>query len=203
MEIQMSPSENEIMRVIWQSDGKITVAPLLDKLSVVGKQWKSNTVVTFLSRLVNKGLLCIEKNGRNNTYIAVLSEAEFKKQQTKALLNEAYGGNVEEFVASLLEHNNLPLRDIDMSSVVAGKKIVQQILNDESRKKERVTYDDIGKELRTELASRKASINTKRKNIIQLEWEIKEDEQRVNELNTLLNKLNTIDEIEKSGGILI
>jgi len=196
MEMQLSPSESEIMRVIWQSGGRMTVAPLLDELNGMGKQWKSNTVVTFLSRLIEKGLLAIEKKGRNNIYIALLSEAEYRKHQTRTFLKDVYGDNAKEFITALFEQEHLTLQDIDISKVMAGKSFAQQYLNNERKENIHITTEDIERELRTEIASRKASINKKRKTIIQLELEIKGDERRMNELNALLDRL-TIDETTK------
>jgi len=199
MELQISTSESDIMRVIWQSGGKATVAPLMDELNIIGKQWKSNTVVTFLSRLVDKGLLTVEKNGRNNVYIAVMSETEFRKNQTRAFFKDVYGGNAKEFVASLIEQDHLTLQDLDISEVMVGEAFVRQYLGNERTDNTSISTEDIAKVLRTEIASRKASINTKRKSIIQLEWEIKEDEQRMKDLNALLGRL-TNNKVEKSSG---
>jgi len=190
---QLSPSENEIMRVIWQSGGKTSVAPLLDALDSMGKKWKSNTVVTFLSRLVEKGLLTIEKNGRNNIYIAAFTEAELRKLQTKSFFEEIYGGNVEGFIASLFEQNNLLLMDVEKSKIRVGKLFSNQFLNDENKKNACTTADVIKKALRKEITYRKASINTKRKTIIQFEREIKDEERRMNELSELIDKLRIID----------
>jgi len=193
MQLQISPSESEIMRVIWQSDGEITVAPLLNELSNVGKQWKSNTVVTFLSRLVEKGLLTVEKKGRNNIYTAVMNEEEFRNHQLESFIKEEYLGNAKEFIKTFLEQSNLSLQDIDKSTLKKGEQYVQQLLSDRSKKDTNTNADEIINELKTEIASRKASINTKRKTIIQLEWEINYEERRINELNTLINKQKNID----------
>ena len=203
MDIQISPSENEIMRVIWKLDGKITVAPLMDELIALGKQWKSNTVVTFLSRLVEKGLLTVEKNGRNNTYTAVLSETEFKKQQMGVFVKEAYDGNVGEFIAQLLEQWNPLVKDIKPSDITPGKAFVQRLLSNEREKKANLNTDEIVKELGLEIASRKTSINLKRVIIVQLESEIEGDKERMKALNVLLERLNTVNENQNlSGGAL-
>ena len=117
MELQISRSESEIMSIIWQSGGKITVGPLLEKLAVIGRSWKSNTVVTFLARLAEKGLLTVEKSGRFNTYIAVFTEADFRERQTRSFLEKMYDGNAKELVASLLRQECLSPADIEELTV--------------------------------------------------------------------------------------
>ena len=70
---------------------------------------------------------------------------------------------------------------------------MQQHLNAESKINESVTTNDVVGVLRTEVASRKASINNKRKSVIQLEREIEEEKRRLKELIWLLERLNPID----------
>ncbi|MCL2815000.1 MAG: BlaI/MecI/CopY family transcriptional regulator [Oscillospiraceae bacterium] len=112
-----SNAELEIMRIIWQSGGEITVKVLLSKLCAAGKSWKSSTVVTFLSRLVEKGMLTAVKDGRNNRYAAAISEKELRERQTHSFLKKIYDGNAKELVAALLKHEKLTKDDIEELSV--------------------------------------------------------------------------------------
>jgi predicted transcriptional regulator len=111
--LQASDAELEIMKIIWQSDNRITLGALLKSEFVVNKKWKPNTVVTFLARLGDKELLTIEKKGRNNIYVAAMTEADFRKQKTQTLINDVYHGNTKELVASLLKHESLTQKDIE------------------------------------------------------------------------------------------
>jgi predicted transcriptional regulator len=114
MELQkMSNSEFEIMQIIWQSGNEITVGVLLSKLCGLGKSWKSSTVVTFLSRLVEKGMLTATKDGRTNIYAAAVSEEELRKYETQTFIKKIYDGNAKELVASLLKQESLTPEDID------------------------------------------------------------------------------------------
>jgi predicted transcriptional regulator len=110
---QISQSELEVMHIIWQKNGTITLAPLLEQLNQMGKTWKTNTVVTFLARLVEKGLLTIEKRGRNNIYTAQVSEQDYLANQTKVFLKKMYADDAKELVVSLLRHECLTTDDIE------------------------------------------------------------------------------------------
>ena len=68
---KMSDSEQEVMRLIWAASGSASSAEVLDGLKVINKEWKPNTVLTFLARLVEKGLLTAVKRGQ--TSIRLLS----------------------------------------------------------------------------------------------------------------------------------
>ena len=110
---QISQSELEVMNIIWQESGAISLAPLMAKLGRIGKTWKANTVVTFLARLVDKKFLSIEKQGRNNIYIAQVSERGYLADQTKVFLRRMYAGDARELVASLLRQDYLSAEDIE------------------------------------------------------------------------------------------
>ena len=73
----MSDSEKEIMKLIWDHGGVITISELLDQIDQTGKDWKRTTVRTFISRLIDKGMLISQKEGRGALYIAQVSEANY------------------------------------------------------------------------------------------------------------------------------
>lgn len=70
--IKISDSEWEVMRVIWtlgQSDAKEITALLSEN-----KNWKAATVKTLLGRLVKKGVLKTESQGKKFVYSPLVSE---------------------------------------------------------------------------------------------------------------------------------
>ena len=77
------------------------------------KSFKTNTVLTFLSRLVEKDMLIVEKRGRLNEYIALISESEYMNAQTKAFLDKVYHGNAKNLVSSLLKQDCLTSDDFE------------------------------------------------------------------------------------------
>ena len=87
---QISDSELELMKIVWDEGGKVLYARIMERLADTGKGWQKNTVITLLSRLVEKGLLTTSKIGRRNEYTAVVSQAEYQAAQTKTLLNKLY-----------------------------------------------------------------------------------------------------------------
>ena len=58
---QVSDSELELMKIVWASGGTALYAHIMDELSRAGRTWQKNTVITLLSRLVEKGLLKTNK----------------------------------------------------------------------------------------------------------------------------------------------
>ena len=52
---QVSDSELELIRIVWASGGAATYASIMEELAKAGRTWQKNTVITLLSRLVDKG----------------------------------------------------------------------------------------------------------------------------------------------------
>lgn len=104
---QLSDAQLDIMRIIWQNGGSIMFAELSEALNNQGKIWKTNTVLTFLARLAERGMVEVRKHGRLNEYVALLSEGEYLSAQTRSFVEHVYGGNAKHLVSALLGQNYL------------------------------------------------------------------------------------------------
>lgn len=109
--INIGDAELEIMKVIWKAKEPITSLEI--GKAVEEKGWKKTTIATFLTRLVEKGALSAEKQGKLYYYMAEISEREYRKSQTKNLIKTLYGGSVREFAVSLFEEQSLSEQDIE------------------------------------------------------------------------------------------
>lgn len=94
--ISLSPTEKEIMEVLWNSEG-MTNNDIIIYFRGQGKEWKRQTTSTFLTRLMQKGL--VTKEGHR--YIAGYTKEEFERLQTREILDSMYGGSLKNFVAAL------------------------------------------------------------------------------------------------------
>ncbi|QOX65805.1 BlaI/MecI/CopY family transcriptional regulator [Anoxybacterium hadale] len=110
---QVSDSELELMKLIWDNKGKLLYAALMDQLKAKGRTWQKNTVITLLSRLVEKGLLKTSKIGRRNEYIAVVTEADYQAAQIKTFLDKLYEGDAKGLVATLIQRELLTPGDYE------------------------------------------------------------------------------------------
>ena len=103
----ISDSELELMKIIWQKGGKALLAEIMEQLSQQGNSWQNNTVITLLSRLVEKKLLKTNKIGRKNEYRAIVSEEEYQTSQTQTLVDKLYEGKAKGLLLTLLQNNML------------------------------------------------------------------------------------------------
>ena len=104
---QISGSELVLMKIIWQNGGSALYSLIMEELEKDQNEWKNNTVLTLLSRLVEKKFLKVRKIGRRNEYIATVTETEYQTMQTHSFLDKVYGGNVKNLVSTLLQQDIL------------------------------------------------------------------------------------------------
>ena len=109
----VSDSELELMKIIWASGGKALYAQISDGLINNGYKWQKNTIITLLSRLVDKGLLKVNKIGRRNEYSAVVSEQDYQASQTQNFLKKLYEGDAKGLVSTLIQRELLSEQDYE------------------------------------------------------------------------------------------
>lgn len=110
---QISDYELELMKVIWNNGGTALYAEITAALSEKGMDWTKNTVITLLSRLIDKGLLKTSKIGHRNRYTAIVSSSEYQSSQTENFLNKVYEGNAKGLVSTLIQKDLLSDADYE------------------------------------------------------------------------------------------
>ena len=109
----MSDSEKEIMEIIWDNGGRIYISELLEAVAEAGREWKRTTVRTFLTRLMEKGLLLGVLQGKNCEYSAALTKEEYLSGQARNFVEEVFDGNVKDLLASLIGPEKLETEEIE------------------------------------------------------------------------------------------
>jgi predicted transcriptional regulator len=103
---KLSETEMELMQVIWKINNPVKSNELLTIFAKEkGRDWKGQTISTFLSRLVDKGVLLVKREGRSNIYIPRLSFKEYKKKEAQSLLDTLYQGSVKNFLVTLYDES--------------------------------------------------------------------------------------------------
>lgn len=110
---QVSDSELELMKIVWAGGGSVLYAQIMEELTRSGRTWQKNTIITLLSRLVEKGLLKTSKIGRRNKYMAIVSESDYQAAQTQMLVNKLYEGNAKGLVSTLIQKEMLSPEDYE------------------------------------------------------------------------------------------
>lgn len=103
-------SEYEVMKILWENGGKMTVAQVTAKLS--DNDWTASTVSTFLQRLLKKGVVLCEKKGKTNLYFPGISQDKYDFEETENFIAKIYKGSAKSLVAALFENKKLSKDDV-------------------------------------------------------------------------------------------
>lgn len=96
----LSDTELRIMQFIWDMEPPVSRIDIEDRLCE-DRSLAPSTIITFLSRMCEKGLLSVEHKGRTNFYTPLVSKQEYQASENRSFLNRLYGGSFSEFAVSL------------------------------------------------------------------------------------------------------
>ena len=97
------------MRAIW-SQNPILASEVIAKVSGTHK-WHSKTVRTLLARLVLKGALTFEKQGRAYKYRPLVSEADSIQAESEMFLQRVFGGALSPMLAHFVQKQRISESD--------------------------------------------------------------------------------------------
>ncbi len=109
--IKISDAEYEIMEIIWNEDGEVTTADIIEKLGE-NNFWKPTTILTLAKRLVDKNVLKVRKKKRVNYYSPKISKDEYKSYQANGFIEDMYDGSIKSLVVSLYDNKRIDEKDL-------------------------------------------------------------------------------------------
>lgn len=116
----LSPSETEILRLVWQLD-KATVQEVCEKLPSKRKITYA-TVQTLLRRLEKKGYLKHAVSGKAHVFSAAVKREHVVKRSVGDFLDRLFGGDPIPLMQYLAEHGKISADDIDNLKRLIDKK---------------------------------------------------------------------------------
>lgn len=110
MTIRVSEAEKSVMDVLWQ-ESPLSSVEVVEKLQ--SQEWSEKTVKTFLNRLVKKGVVSFEKDGRRYLYSPAIEREEFLADESEGFLDKVFKGNMKELLATFVENKQLSQNELD------------------------------------------------------------------------------------------
>lgn len=110
MSERISGAEHEIMEVLWH-EAPLTANEVAARVPTE-KTWSIRTVKTLLGRLLAKGILTHEEEGRRYLYRPAVAREDYVTRESRALLDRLFGGSVSPLVAHLAKREDLSPKDI-------------------------------------------------------------------------------------------
>lgn len=121
---KITEAEWTVMRVFWQ----LGEAALGDVVRALEAQldWKPRTVQSLMRRLVEKGALISESQGRDFRYRPAFTQDECQVDEGRSFLQRVFEGRLTPFVAAMVEKQEVSkdeLRELRALLDEAEKKI--------------------------------------------------------------------------------
>ena len=107
---RISEAEYAVMAVLW-SESPLTANAVAARLQD-SQSWSLATVKTLLSRLLAKGALAYEPDGRRFLYRPLIARADHVAGDVKRLVDRLFDGRFSPLVAHLAEQEALSPQDI-------------------------------------------------------------------------------------------
>ncbi|WP_315080492.1 BlaI/MecI/CopY family transcriptional regulator [uncultured Clostridium sp.] len=118
---KISESEWEVMKTLWKTN-PLTSEEIIDALSLK-MSWSKQTIKTFITRLIKKGVIGFKKDGRVYNYYPLISEGDCMKFENKSFIKKVYDGALNILFSSFLEEENLSIDEIEeLEKILKEKK---------------------------------------------------------------------------------
>ena len=102
--ISISESEWQVMKIVWSEPPK-TLQEILSSLK--NTKWSTTTIQTYLARLVKKGVLLTERQGKGYLYYPAVSEQDCQLAEGQSFLNRVYDGSLASMVSGFIKGGSL------------------------------------------------------------------------------------------------
>ncbi len=107
---RISEAEHAVMEALWDASPR-SAADVCDAVCEA-RGWSMPTVKTLLSRLVAKGAVATEPEGRKFLYSPVLERADYVGGESRRLVDRLFGGRAAPLFAHLAENEALTEQDL-------------------------------------------------------------------------------------------
>ena len=113
MEKQKLPdTELKVMQVIWHNETPISTVAIREELQKE-RPWNLSALQTLLGRLVNRGFLQTDKQGKSRYYEPLVSEEEYLTEDSKRYFQKWTGGSLRDLVACLYENHTVTKEELE------------------------------------------------------------------------------------------
>lgn len=103
---KLPDAELDVMLALWRYRSPVRTSQILGDVRDA-RNWSVSTLKVLLGRLADKGFVEVTRQGRFTLYRALVSEADYRRQETQGLLKRYYKNSVKSMIAALVEEETL------------------------------------------------------------------------------------------------
>lgn len=110
---QLTQGELEVMDILWSQDRDLSrteILPLLEQK--YHRNWKIQTVSSYLAHLVDKKFIEYYRKGVYFYYHVIMPQERYKEQETRRFINFWYHNSIDELILGLVDQSQLSTESI-------------------------------------------------------------------------------------------
>ena len=117
---ELTNAELLVMKCIWDNSKDLVLSEVVAIVNErYGKEWKPQTVSTYLAHLVQKRFLQMERNGKIYTYHPLVKELDYRTKEMNSFVEFWGCGSPSEFLKAFFKSN-----DIDKNELEEIRKLI-------------------------------------------------------------------------------
>ena len=117
----ISDAEWQVMDAVWEGS-PVTANDIVARLAPPRTDWNPRTVKTMLNRLVNKGALAFQAEGKRYLYEPAVSREACVRAQSRSFLSRVFGGATGAALLHFVEQHDLTPAEIEQLKRVLDRK---------------------------------------------------------------------------------
>ena len=109
-EKRLPDTELEVMTAIWKCEIPVKTSEIARHIE---RDWTMSTIQALLARLEEKGYVSVVKEGRLKTYVPLISEEEYRDQETVRFFERFHRKSVRSLFMTLVKNESLTEADLE------------------------------------------------------------------------------------------
>lgn len=126
----LSETEYLLMQFIWESNHPLSFFEIFYYCNeTLNLNWAQTTAHTYLTRLIQKGVLASDRKGYKKLYYAKLTEQELSHEYANRFVEESYHGSIRNLLASLTYETSLSPEEVEDLKQLLDSSIIKNTEN--------------------------------------------------------------------------
>ena len=117
----ISDAEWDVMNVLWSAGSPLTAAAVVSRLAGV-RDWSPRTVKTLLNRLMNKGALAYELQGKRYLYRPRVAREQCVRDETRSFLSRVFANAPGPMLLQFVAQARLTPEEVEALKKLLEKK---------------------------------------------------------------------------------
>jgi len=110
MKIKLTHREEEVMRILWRLENAF-VKEILEEMPSPKPPY--NTISSVVRKLEGMELIGHDAFGKTHRYFPVLKKEDYKKSSMNSMLNNYFGGSVEQLMSFFVKEENVDINELN------------------------------------------------------------------------------------------